>query len=61
MHGCKDTLFKLILGSNLYVLITYLKFQLLKHFNNIFYEKPNCLIAVSITVGTPQAQDSFLF
>lgn len=39
MHGCKDALFNLVLGSNIYDLTTYLKFQLLKHFSNIFHEK----------------------
>lgn len=60
MHGSEDALFRLILGSNPYVLITYLKFQLLKCLSNIFYEKANCLISVSITVGMPQGQDNFL-
>lgn len=61
MHGCKGTLFKLILGFDLYVLIIHLKFQFLKQLSNIFCEKTICLPSISVTLGMPQGQDSFLF
>lgn len=48
MHGCKGTLFKLILGFDLYVLIINLKFQFLKQLSNIFCEKTICLPSISV-------------
>lgn len=54
-----DTPFKSIFGSNLYILVAYLKFQLLKCFGNV-KKNPNNLSSVSIIVDKPQGHDCFL-